>query len=92
MALMSYAATSRAPSQELGSFARQQVFCMNSLPTFAATWTLSLETKAAGNDAASQTGASSMVRSTIRGFYANQSQRTRQFFKSDENLLSKINP
>ncbi|PRD27489.1 UNVERIFIED_CONTAM: hypothetical protein NCL1_35207 [Trichonephila clavipes] len=28
-------------------------------------------------------------RSRARGFYANQSQRTRQFFKSDGNLLSK---
>ncbi|GFV06754.1 uncharacterized protein TNCV_1611671 [Trichonephila clavipes] len=26
----------------------------------------------------------------VRGFYANQSQRTRQFFKIDENLVSKI--
>ncbi|GFT82433.1 hypothetical protein TNCV_4927861 [Trichonephila clavipes] len=44
MTLMDRAATSRALSQELGSFARQQVSVCNSSTTSAAAWTLSYET------------------------------------------------
>ncbi|GFV54235.1 hypothetical protein TNCV_3467501 [Trichonephila clavipes] len=34
-------------------------------------------------------GGGSVLASRVRGFYANQSQRTKQFFESGENLLSK---
>ncbi|GFW68260.1 hypothetical protein TNCV_1881401 [Trichonephila clavipes] len=55
MALMERKATSRALSQELGSFARQKV-STNSSTTFAAARTLSSETMTAATlDAASQT-------------------------------------
>ncbi|GFT01772.1 uncharacterized protein TNCV_4205781 [Trichonephila clavipes] len=60
IALMDRTATSRALSQELGSFTT--IICTNSLMTFAAAWTLSSDTMAAATfDAASQTGKSSMV-------------------------------